>query len=320
MSDRPSRRRVLAGALASLGVAGCLSDPDGRWVRADVPTDATLHGVVATREGAYAVGEDGIVLARADGGWSVRLPSGPAGARNELRSVDVTDNGRTVWFAGDSGALGAYDVVADRAVDFTAPNGLTSSWEAIAVGGLSGSERLFLVNSSGFVLRGRRDGTALEWAGATEPTTGSSVAALDVTPLEYAYLCDTDGGVYESGDGGETWRRLGVEGASVTFHDAAAVDPGHVSVVGGNGVIYRYDGGAWSRTVVGQQPLTSIVRDRYDGLAVSAAGGVYERSFDGWEELEAIDAGNDLRAVTLGTSRTPRIIVGESGTVLERRF
>lgn len=320
MSKQSSRRRFLAGTLATLGVAGCLSDPDEEWVSVDAPTDATLHDVVATREGAYAVGEDGIVLDRDDDGWSVRLASGPAGAQNELRSVDVTANGRMVWFAGDSGALGAYDVVTDHAVDFTAPDGLTSSWEALGVGGLSGSERLFLVNSSGFVLRGRRDGSTLEWAETTEPTTGSSVAALDVTPHEYAYLCDTDGGVYESGDGGETWRRIGVDGASINFYDVAGVDSGHVSVVGGNGIIYRYDGGAWSKTVVGQQPLTAIVRDRYDGLVVSMAGGVYERSFDGWNELEGIDVGNDLRALTLGTSRTPRIIVGESGTILERRF
>lgn len=99
----------------------------------------------------------------------------------------------------------------------------------------------------------------------------------------------------------------------------AAVDSGHVSVAGDYGTIYRYDGGAWAKAVVGEEPITAIVRDRYEGLAVGAAGGVYERGFDGWTELEAIGA-DDLRAVALGTPRTPRIAVGASGTIVERRF
>lgn len=320
MTERLSRRETLAAlGAAAVPLAGC-SGVESEWAAVDGPTDATLNDVATTREGAYAVGEGGVVVGRDETGWSTAVADGPAGDQNGLRSAGVTSNGRVVWFAGDSGAVGLYDTVAEHVADFSAPGEKTSSWEAVAVAGLAGSERIFLVNGSGELLRGTRHGADVEWDEVTKPGSGSSVTALDVTPLEYAYLCDTDGAVYESSDAGGTWERIGIEGAGVDFDDVAAVDSGHVDVAGGDGVVYRYDGAGWSRTTVGEDPIRALARDRYGALAVNAVGGIYERTFDGWTELAAAHAGNELLSIALGTPRTPQIAVGESGTVLERRY
>ncbi|WP_222919791.1 hypothetical protein [Natrinema sp. SYSU A 869] len=317
-----SRRAFLAmvgTAAGSLSLAGCI-DADSEWVPADVPTDATLYDVVTTADGAYAVGENGTVLARDGDEWTVRLEHGLGGRGDGLRSTAVTSNGRAMWVAGDSGALGLYDVVADRAVDFSAPKEKTTSWTAIAAAGLAGDERLTAINSSGELLRGRRDGADVAWGDVTKPGSGSSVTDIDLTPLGYGYVVDTDSGVFESRDGGVSWTRIGLEGAGIDFATVAATDSGHVSVAGGNGVVYAYNGVNWSRTTLGEQPIAALARDRDTALAVSSAGVIYERGFDGWTEPVALEAGNELLAVALGTARSPQLVVGESGTVFERRY
>ncbi|WP_254763298.1 WD40/YVTN/BNR-like repeat-containing protein [Natrinema marinum] len=317
-----SRRRFLStigAAAGSLALAGC-GGPDSQWIAADVPTDAALYDVVPTAEGTYAVGEDGVVLAREGGDWTVALEHGLSGAGDGLRTAAVTSNGRALWTAGDSGALGLYDVVADRAVDFSAPLEKTTSWTAIAAAGLAGDERITAINSSGELLRGRRDGADVSWGDVSEPGSGSSVTDIALTSLAYGYIVDTDGGVFESRDGGVTWTRIGIDGAGVDFAAVAAIDSGHVTVAGGNGAVYGYNGVDWSRTTLGEQPIAALARDRDTALAVSASGVIYERSFDGWEPLVRLRPGNDLHAVALGTARSPQLVVGESGTVFERRY
>lgn len=320
MTNGPvSRRRVIATlGLSIVPIAGCVSTAS-EWVSADAPTDATLTDVVTTSGGAFAVGADGVILRRGETKWSIYLEDVPSGEQHTLRSADVTSNGRVVWFCGDSGALGAYDTVAEHTLDLSVPDDRTSSWEAIAISGIAGSERIFLVSSSGELHLGRRDGPALEWIEATEVGTGSSVTGLDVTSLEYGYFCDTSGSVYESVDAGESWDRIGIENSGVDFYDILAVHSGHILVAGDDGIIYRYDGSNWSRTTVGEDPITAVAGGQYDNLAVSTGGVIYERSFDGWVELNAADSGDDLLAITLGTARTPQIVVGESGRILERR-
>ncbi|EMA36830.1 hypothetical protein [Halobiforma nitratireducens] len=315
-----NRRSVLGAIAAGIGsLAGCV-DADGKWVAADVPTDAALYDVATAADGAYAVGEDGILLERTDGDWSIRLEGGPDGAGDAFRAATATNNGRTLWVAGDGGTLALYDVVADRIVDFSAPRGATSSWTAVAAAGLSGEERLSVVNSSGELFRGRRDGPAVEWADPIKPGSGSSVTDVALTALTYGYAVDTDGGVFESRDGDVSWTQIGIDGAGVDFETVAAIDDGHVSVAGGDGTVFAYDGVAWSRTSLGEQPIVALARERYDALAVSAAGVVYERNFDGWTENERLEVGVEPHSVALGTARTPQVIVGESGTAFERRY
>ncbi|WP_246999110.1 WD40/YVTN/BNR-like repeat-containing protein [Halosolutus gelatinilyticus] len=326
MPDRRSctRRAVLASigaGVGSLSIAGCVDvDPDSEWVAADVPTDAALYDVVTTAGGVYAVGEDGVVLARDGDDWTVRLENGIGGAGDGLRTAAVTSNGRAMWVAGDSGALGLYDVVADHVADFSAPEEKTTSWTAVAAAGLAGDERLTVINSSGELLRGRRDDATVEWFDVVEPGSGSSVTDVSLTPLAYGYVVDTDGGVFESRDGGVSWSRIGIADAAIDFETVAASDSGHVTVAGGNGTVYTYNGVDWSRTTLGEQPIAALARDRYDAMAVSSSGTIYERGFDGWSESARLEPGNELHAVALGTARTPQLVVGESGTVFERRY
>ncbi|WP_247730207.1 WD40/YVTN/BNR-like repeat-containing protein [Halovivax limisalsi] len=324
MTDRPttSRRRLLAAvgtAGASTAIAGC-HDDEPRWVAADVPTDAALYDVVTAADGAYAVGEDGTVIARDDGDWTVRLESGIGGAGDGLRSAAVTSTGRSIWVAGDGGALGYYDAVADHAVDLSAPNEKTSSWSAVAAAGVDGAERLLVVNTSGELLAGRRDGATVAWADVVEPGSGSTLADIDLSAPAGAYAIDTDGGVFASTDGGRTWDRIGIADAEVDFAAVAAVDDGHVSVAGGNGTVFSYDGEEWTRSRLGEQPVGALVRDRYDALAVAVDGTVYERRYGEWTDPDRLPSGNELHAVTLGTARSPPVVVGESGTAFERRY
>jgi len=154
----------------------------------------------------------------------------------------------------------------------------------------------------------------------SKPGSGSSITDIALTSLAYSYIVDTDGGVFESRDGDVTWTRIGIDGAGVDFAAVSAIDTGHVTVAGGNGVVYGYNGVDWSRATVGEQPIAALARDRDTALAVSASGVIYQRRFDGWEPLVRLRPGNDLHAVALGTARSPQLVVGESGTVFERLY
>jgi len=50
------------------------------------------------------------VLARGADSWESVLEDGPSANGETLRGVDATDDGQAVWFAGDGGALGHYDI------------------------------------------------------------------------------------------------------------------------------------------------------------------------------------------------------------------
>ena len=79
-------------------------------------------------------------------------------SQNQLRTLDVTDDGKRLWFAGSSGTIGCYDVETNRKYDYSYPNEMTSTWESIAVSGNTGSEKLLIANGSGEVLPASVDG------------------------------------------------------------------------------------------------------------------------------------------------------------------
>ncbi|WP_435175257.1 hypothetical protein [Halorussus sp. AFM4] len=309
---------LLAGGAA--GLAGCSAsdDPsDGEWSAVETPTAGALHGVARTRTGPCAVGEGGRVLGRAGGEWRVELDSGPTGAQNGLNGVDATANGRRAWFCGDSGVVGRYDVGTGRVTDFSAPEGRTSTWEDVAVAGLAGQEWLFLANGSGELLRGRHDGAGVSWDGVVEPGGGASALGVSFVDRGTGYVCDTSGGVYQTVDAGREWRRTGIDAAGVNLHDVAPRGPDDVAVAAGDGVIFRYNGFAWTPVSVGEADVRGIDRDRHAGLAVDAAGGVYEFTRNGWRPADA-PGDAPLCDVALGTVDVPSVAVGDGGTVLER--
>lgn len=291
------------------------------WDVASVPTDAELVSVTATRTGAVAVGEDGTVVHRDRDGWSTLVGVGPTAAGNDLTGVAATDCGRRVWFVGGSGALGSYDVADGRKHDYTAPMEKTSTWEAVAVAGDAGSERLLFANGSGELLAATVDASgAPVWGTPVKPGSGSTVPAVALGSLG-GIACDTSGHVFRF-VGGE-WRRIGVRNAEVDFFDVAVGD-GRVWVAGDDGLCYRYDPARdnWTPVAVGEETLRGLACDHRplaadtggDGLAVVGDSGTlaWHTPGTGWHHAADV-TDEDLRAVALGP-----VDVAVGDTVLER--
>ena len=290
---------------------GDLTDDPG-WDEADTPTEESLLDVVSTGNGAYAVGGDGVVLARDGEGWEVALDDGPTANANTLRGVDATDDGDAIWFAGDSGVLGRY--TEETLTDHSAPRDQTSTWEDVAVTGETDSERIHLVNGSGELLSGTYENGTVSWADIEKPGSGSSISTIEFVDDDRGYLCDTNQSVYETTDGGETYDEIGIEDANAAFTDVAASDS-ETFVTADDGSLFRYDGAVWTRLRPSENALAAVALAGETGFAAGDGGAVYERTDGGWEAVETpTDA--DLRGIAIGSERV--VAVGAGGTVVER--
>lgn len=154
------------------------------WTEASTPISKSLYDVVYTTDGPYAVGDSGYVLGRNGGSWGVEISNGPNDAGNSLNSVDVTDDGKRIYFAGSSGALGGYDVEEGIKYDYTDSDWKTSTWEGIAVSGSVPTEQLIVANGSGETLDIKREEDAdgnycLVWGSVTKPAGGATIPELD---------------------------------------------------------------------------------------------------------------------------------------------
>ena len=292
------------------------ADDANEWHAVDAPTAATLHDVTVTNSSAVAVGAGGVVLTVAgDGEWSVLLEDGPAAGANDLHGVDATDDGDAVWTAGDSGSLGRVDLETGRHTDYTAPRDVTDNWLGVAVGGEDGEETILLITGSGGVYRGRyRDGE-IGWDDPLTPGSGSSLSAVAIGD-GVGYCCDTDDGVFETTDGGESFERVGLD-ADGTLTDVATANGGCL-VSADDGVVHRYDGPAWTPERVADDAVTGLDCHGERAVACTTTGIVLER--DGpaaeWDRVASGSAGG-LHAVSIGPERS--IAVGEDGNIVQRR-
>jgi hypothetical protein len=284
------------------------------WTEVDAPTDGTLSDVVAAGSDAYAVGTGGVVLAReGNDDWETVLDHGPGAGSNALVGVDATDDGSAVWFTGDSGALGRYDVGAGRHTDRSAPAGITDNWTDVAVSGPAGEERVYLVNGSGQVLAGEFDDGEVEWGEAIKPGSGSSMSAIEFLEGATGYCCDTNSGVYETTDG-ESFERIGIDGGGA-FTALAAADRESLAVADDDGTIQRYDGSIWTPLRAAEVALDALATDGSDWFAVGDGGTIRELVGGDWEPCES-PVETDLHGVAVGD---PSVAVGADGTLLERR-
>ena len=297
------------------------------WTAAAVPTGEDLLAVAVAGGDAYAVGAEGTVLvdrepSGGDGagddegvGWTVAVPGGVRARSNPLRGVAAVEGGG-VWIAGDGGTVGRLDPSTGRHVDRSAPDGDTTTVVDVAAAGPPGDETVLLADGSGRVRRGRyRDGT-VTWAAPVTPGSGSSVAGVAFADRATAYVCDTAQRVFETADGGRTFEAVGPDGADGTFTDVASGEPGTCVVAADDGVVHRYDAGAWTPERLGEAPVRAVATA--DGLVVACDGdGAYERPADGaaWER-SSTPATGPLRGVAAGPSRV--VAVGDDGTVVER--
>ncbi|WP_049913041.1 WD40/YVTN/BNR-like repeat-containing protein [Halococcus thailandensis] len=286
------------------------AEPD--WTEIDTPTDRSLLDVIAADEGAYAVGEGGVVLAHNEDEWTVALDDGPTANGNVLRGVDATDGGGAVWFAGDSGVLGRY---ADGTLtDHSAPEDQTSTWEDVAVTGDADEEQVYLVNGSGELLRGSYEDGTVSWGGIEKPGSGSSISSIAFVDSDRGHLCDTNQSVYETTDGGESFDRVGIEDANAAFTDIAA-STAETLVTADDGSLFRHDGAVWTRLRPSEDALAAVALAGETGFAAGDGGAVYERMDGGWEAVETpTDA--DLWGIAIGSERV--VAVGAGGIVVEQ--
>jgi hypothetical protein len=311
-------------AAAAIGIpAGGITQtksPDTGWTEAKSPTSKSLYGVVDTAEGPFAVGAGGDVLARRKSGWQKVVEYGPQARSRLLTAVDVTSDGKAIWFVGGSGVIGEYDVATQTLTNYSAPKGKTSTWEGCSVVGKSGqNERLYFVNGSGELLIGvRQKSGAVKYLDVLKPGGGSTIPAIDFRCRKKGHVCSTSQYVAESTNGGMKWKRIGIDFAGGAFFDIASVGPKDVNVAGGGGIVYRYDGFRWTPHVIddGKQAIRGIDRDGSAGLAAGSGGKTYERQSAGeWKRFQT-PVSKKLTSVTRG--KTHDVAVGSGGTIVER--
>lgn len=294
------------------------SDAEPRWTAVDTPTDATLFDAAVGKGGPIAVGEGGIILKRDAGDWRTLLEDGPNATGQDLRGVDVTNDGEIAWVAGDGGAVGRLELSSGRHTDYSAPDGHTDNLAGLAVAGMSGDETILLINGSGEVLRGRYREGELSWDGPVKPGSGSSLSSVDLVDASIGYCCDTNDGVFETADGGRTFETVGLESADGTPTGIAAGGRGDCHVSTDAGVVHRYDGSTWTPERLGEVALTGIARRGEHLVVCSEDGAVHERSGPtaDWVQFET-GVGERLEASAIEDDQA--VAVGGSGTILERR-
>lgn len=290
-------------------------ETDDAWTRVKTSADNTIYDVAYTTEGAYAVAGDGILLKRQDTSWVTVLNNGPGSNGNDLYGLDVTADSTHLWLVGASGAVGEYDVTTSSLTDRSQPmDGVSNNFRGVAVTGESGSARVTVVGASGKVYYSASNGESGTWNEVT-PGSGAGLRAIDFYAGTEGHLIDGNQTVFATTDG-TTFSDIGIADADVGFRGVDADASDDVWVAGDGGMIFRWDGSAWTPSDLGDTGLMDVeVADTdQSGYVVGKSGAVF--AFDGtdWTRQET-PTGQNLRAVVQGD---PAIAVGASGTVLER--
>jgi hypothetical protein len=319
MSDEPTvgRRTVIRGigaVAATAGVAGVGSAAtDSPWTVAKAETDSTLYDVEDTSAGPYAVGTGGVVIDREGDVWEKILDGGPSGNGNDLYGAAVTDDGKRLWFVGSSGAVGEYDVETGSLNDHSAPMDVTNNFNDVAVTGPAGEANVYVAGDSGKVYYSFENGETGTWNYVT-PGSGAALPAIDFYDDRAGHLVDTNGKVFATDDG-ETWNPIGIGDANVNFYGVDSDGANDVTVSGGGGMIFRYDGAQWTPTDLGDTDLKDVTYDDGDGFTVGGGGTVYNADAGSWDR-EDTPTGQNLNGIVVAD--VGAIAVGAGGTVIER--
>lgn len=319
---RMSRRSLLAtGAIAgatALGVGGVASaTANSEWVEVDSPTGNALYDTVFAAGESYAVGSGGNVLRRGSDGWTIVVADGVTGDNKTLHACDTTNDGKYLWMCGSSGRVGYYDLETGTMQGYTSPVNNGTTYNDVVAWGRSGKERVYLATSSGRVVVGTRDSSgAMQWH-ATDTGGGYTVNGIDFYERKKGHAVTNGEAVYATKDGGETWDHVGIEFAQVPLNDVVS-RPDHVYVVGGSGQLYRGDRHCtrWTPFSPGSKELSAIVHnDDGEWLGCGGSGRALRKQWAGWGEYQT-PVGLHLNGCTLGS---PDVVVGDSGTILERK-
>ena len=299
-------------AAVGTAVAGTGAAATG-WRNVETPTENSLYDVEDTIKTEYTVGGGGIVLERTADGWRKVLDGGPTGNGNDLYGSGVTDDGERLWFVGASGAIGEYDVTTGNLNDHSAPNDVTNNFNDVAVTGQAGSANVYVAGDSGKIYYSFENGESGTWDSVT-PGSGSAINAIDFYDDRSGHAVDGNQTVFETDDG-TTWNKIGIENANFNFYGVDSDGLDDVTVSGGGGSIYRYDGSEWRRVDTGDADLRAVEREDTNGLTVGSGGKVYRYNGADWTREET-PTGANLKGVLLGVDE-PDIAVGAGGTVIE---
>ncbi|QLH78236.1 hypothetical protein HZS55_13375 [Halosimplex rubrum] len=318
MSERTdTRRNVLKAAGAALGAAAVpsvasASSADSEWTAVKSPVGGTLYDVEETSEGAYAVGDAGVVLERTAKGWRKILDGGPTGNGNNLYGADVTDDGERLWFVGSSGAIGEYDVTTGNLVDHSAPMDVTNNFNDVSVTGEAGEANVYVAGDSGKMYYSFENGATQTWDYVT-PGSGSAINAVDFYDDREGHIVDGNKSVFYTGDG-STWDKIGLADANVNFYGVDSDGADDVWVSGGGGMVFHWTGSRWVPRDTGDAGLRDIEVEDGVGYAVGGGGAVYDREDEEWKP-DATPTGQNLKAVCRESE--VEIAVGAGGTILE---
>ncbi|SDZ97086.1 Uncharacterized protein SAMN04488065_1486 [Haloplanus vescus] len=310
-----TRRTLLRGTAASAALASvpALGAADSVWLNAKTAVDVSLHDVEMTNAGAYSVGGGGYILERGSDLWGIAASGGPTGNGNDLYGADVTDDGERLWVVGASGAIGEYDVADRTLVDHSAPNDVTNNFNDVAVTGEAGSANVYVAGDSGAIYYSFENGASGTWDSVT-PGSGSNINAIDFYGPRSGYAVDGNTTVFSTSDG-STWEARGIEDADSDFYGVDADGEDEVTIVGGNGTVYRWSEGAWVRSDTGDASLRDVEVTGETGVTVGDGGAMFRRDAEGWTAATA-PTGTNLRAVVDADGL--EVAVGDGGTVIER--
>ena len=294
------------------------------WQEVETPFSITLFDVAQTSQGLYAVGSGGTLVADRGDGWEIIFDDGPSTRDNQMRAMDVTNDGERIWMLGSSGAMACYDVQQRKKFDYSYPNEMTSTWEGIAIAGERGNEKGLAANGSGEILPFVIDGFDVDWGQLDKPANkGSKMAALAATPDGIGFGVDTSGNAFKT-TADDGWIDIGIVNAQVKFYDIYAGKNQRVYVAAGDGRIYRYDDSYHNWTPIGVAEKTSLTAmDIYNAqdrerqmVCIGANGSIFQRTGkERWEQIPS-PVNASLNAIRLGEEFD--VAVGKGGTVIER--
>lgn len=290
------------------------SGDGGHWASVTTPVSITLRDATHTANGPCVVGNSGYVLGRAtDGTWGVLVEHGPQAQNNALHGVDATDDGKRVWFVGSSGSIGYYDLEESGRRNFSEPEGVTGTFEAVTVSGKRGSEKVLVADGSGNVIPGVVDDDTVGWQWERR-TGGGAMTALASNEAGVGFGVDSSGDVYKTTKD-QGWKQIGLRDASTSLYAVAASD-NRLIVGGGNGRIYELEDGAWTPYLLDSFTVHDISLAPDDSLAVAAGGSgdVFVRRGRGDWTRAQVDADSGIRGCAVST---PAVAVGSSGVIVE---
>lgn len=160
----------------------------------------------------------------------------------------------------------------------------------------------------------------MSWDTPTTFNGGNGINAIVVNDADAGYCCDGNGSVWETTDGWDTATEIGISGSTKTLYDVAAVSEDDLTVVGGSGLLFQFNGEVWTKRKLGGNARYAVSRDGDRGIACGGSGEIYSLETTGWQ-LKNDDSGNGLQGALLTSDPdVPGCCVGGNGDIRELSF